>query len=399
MKVLQINSHVNSGSTGRIAEDIGKVLLRNGHESVIAYGRQKNHSKSKSIKIGKKFDILNHVLLTKIFGKHGFGSFNATKKFIKEIEKISPDLICLHNLHGYYININLLFKYLKLRQIPVLWILYDCWAFTGHCTYFDDVMCSKWETQCYNCPKYKNYPNSWVDNSEKSFLAKKELFTTNNNIHLLVHSHWLASLVKKSFLKNRPIHVISSAIDLELFKPVFKSIAQKYGIENKYIILGCTYIWTERKGLNDLIKLSQLLSEDYQMVIIGLNRYQIEMIPKSILIIERTENISELSEWFSAAQAYVNPTYQDNFPSTNMEALACGTPVITYNTGGSPEAIDAETGFVVNKGDINGLKEAIENVVSKGKKNYIEKCRKRAEMLFDKEKVFTKYIDLFESLR
>jgi len=399
MKVLQINTNVNSGSTGRIAEDIGNVLLVNGHESYIAFGRGNRPSKSKLIRIGNNYDVYNHLIKTRLFDKHGFGSLHATKKLINEIERIKPDVIGLHNLHGYYINIQELFNYLNLKQYPVLWTLFDCWAFTGHCTYFDDIQCYKWEKQCFQCPKHRNYPAAWVDNSIQNYQIKKKLFSGNKSLQLVVHSEWLAGLVKKSFLGHIPIHVTPSAIDTDDFKPAPGIISQIYNLEGKKIILGCASIWTERKGLNDLIQLSKLFSEEFKIVVIGVSAGQKSKLPANVLGIERTENIQQLAEWYSVAQVFVNPTYQDNFPTTNIEALACGTPVITYDTGGSPEAIDAETGFVLKKGDISGIRDTIIGISAEQRLIFRAKCRERAINLYNRATRYLDYIEIMEKIR
>jgi glycosyltransferase involved in cell wall biosynthesis len=398
MKVLQINSLVNSGSTGRIAEDIGKVLMSHGHESYIAYGRGNRPSASKLIKIGNIWDVYSHVIKTRLFDRHGFGSTMATRKLLLEIENIRPDLICLHNIHGYYINIYELFTYLNKKKIPIVWFLHDCWAFTGHCTYFDDIQCTKWETGCFKCPKHRNYPASWIDNSKENFQIKKHLFSGNKKLEILVYSKWLADLIQKSYLSHLPIHIIPSAIDTSVFRPVVNTMINDYNLEGKKILLGCANIWTERKGLKDLVQLAGLLSEEYRIVVIGVNAKQKSKLPKSILGIERTENVQQLAEWYSLADVFINPTYQDNFPTTNIEALACGTPVITYDTGGSPEAVDEHTGRVVPKGDIQGLLNAIRELQSMDREKLRSACRTRALEHFDKDKQYLKYLELYNKL-
>jgi glycosyltransferase involved in cell wall biosynthesis len=399
MKLLQINTNVNTGSTGRIAEDIGKVLIANGHESYIAYGRGNRPSVSKLVKIGSDFDVYSHGLKTIVFDRHGFGSKKATINLIKKIEEIQPDAIGLHNLHGYYLNIQVLFDYLAKANIPVLWTLFDCWAFTGHCSYFDDINCIKWQTHCNNCPKTRFYPSSiFKDNSCRNFQDKKNLFKNIKPLEIVVHSEWLASLVQKSFLNDIKVHITPTGTDLNVFKPVNSELKNKYNIGDKKVILGCANIWSKRKGLDDFIKLNQLLSDNCQIVLIGLTAKQIHSLPGGILGFTRTENTNELAAWYSLAEVFVNPTYQDNFPTTNIEALACGTPVITYNTGGSPEAIDVQTGFVLEKGDINGLAAAIKLVMEKGKSPYTPLCRARAEKLFNKDDRYMDYLRLYEEL-
>lgn len=404
MKILQINTTVNSGSTGRIAEDIGKVLMENGHESYIAYGRGSGISQSYLIKVGNQTDIILHGIKTAVLDRHGFGSTTATKKLIDEIELIKPDAIGLHNIHGYYLNVEILFDYLYKVNIPVVWTLHDCWAFTGHCTYYDSIDCEKWKTLCHHCPKKKFYPTSYgLDQSKKNHLDKQRLFNQLNNLHLITPSRWLSNEVRQSRLDFQSSHVIHNGIDLEVFKPqdqkfVVKQINAIHFLGDKKIILGCASIWDKRKGLDDFIQLSYLFDENHKIVLIGLNQDQISKLPKGILGISRTESIEELAAWYSAADVFVNPTYQDNFPTTNLEALACGTPVITYNTGGSPEAIDEETGMVVEKGNLTGLKTAIELITAKGKTHYQSLCRVRAEKYFNKNERYLDYLHLYESL-
>jgi glycosyltransferase involved in cell wall biosynthesis len=400
MKIVQINTAVNTGSTGRITEDIGKILISKGYDSYIAYGRGSRPSESKLVRIGSQLDVINHGLKTVILDRHGFGSTNATRAFIEEIDKIKPDAIGLHNLHGYYINIGVLFEYLQMVNIPVIWTLFDCWAFTGHCTYFDDINCTKWITRCYSCPKKRKYPSSYlIDNSRRNFLDKRNSFSKVKNLHIIVHSQWLKGLVEQSFLNIYPVHHIFSGIDLNVFKPVKDNLVKdRYNLHGKKIILGVASKWDTRKGLSDFVKLIPYLIKEWKIVLIGLSEKQINSLPPEIIGITRTESIDELATLYSSADVFVNPTWLDNFPTTNLEALACGTPVITYNTGGSPEAIDNETGFVIDVGDLPGLVKAIESVLNNGKQAYSTACRLRAQRLFDKNIRYNDYISLYTNL-
>jgi glycosyltransferase involved in cell wall biosynthesis len=399
MRILQINASVNSGSTGRIAEDIGKVMLANGHESFIAYGRGNRRSDSQLIKIGSDTDVYFHVLKTVVLDRHAFGSTSATKKLIQEIDRINPDVIGLHNLHGYYLNIEVLFNYLKSKNIPVLWTLFDCWAFTGHCSYFDNIDCKKWIIGCSHCPKKEFYPASYLlDNSTKNYEQKRELFNSLDNLQLVVHSQWLNSLVEQSFLKNIKTNVIASGIDLDVFKPTKSELRKKLHLGDKKIILGCASIWDKRKGLDDFKQLAALLSDEYQIILVGLNKTQLKQLDKRIIGFERTESVSQLAELYSIANVFVNPTYQDNFPTTNLEALACGTPVVTYNTGGSPEAIDELTGRVVEKGNITKLFDCILEVTSHEKSKYFDVCRQRAEKYFNKNDRYSDYLTIYTKM-
>ena len=399
-KLLQINSVVNSGSTGRIAEEIGQTAIAAGWESYIAYGRNNRPSQSKLIKIGSDLDIKMHGLQTRLFDRHGLGSKSATQELVEKIEKIKPDIIHLHNIHGYYINIEILFKYLQNTNIPVVWTFHDCWPITGHCSYFSFVGCDKWKTQCFSCPQKTDYPASWfIDRSEKNFNLKKKLFTSLPNVTLVPVSKWLYGILEESFLQNYPLKVIHNGINTEVFRPsTGDAFRAKHHFDNKFILLGVASVWSPRKGLKDFIALSKVLNNDFQIVLVGLTRKKMEQLPDNILGVERTESVDELAEIYAASDVYVNPTYEDNFPTTNLESLACGTPVITYKTGGSPEAIDDLTGIVVEQGNINKLVEAINQIKEKGKQYYTEACVDRAHRLYRKEDRYREYIELYESL-
>lgn len=400
-KIIQINSLINTGSTGRIAEEIGKMTVNNGFESLVAYGRTNNHSQLKTIRIGSNWDFKMHALQSRILDNHGFASGHATRNFIKCIEQIKPDIIHLHNIHGYYINIKYLFRYLQNAGIPVVWTLHDCWPLTGHCAYFDYVNCNKWQTECYNCPNLRGYPSSFIrDNTRNNFKEKKQLFTSIKNITFVTPSQWLKEVVKQSFFKSYPVKVIYNGVDLSVFKPINDvEIKSKYDINvDCKIILGVASTWDRRKGLVDFIKLNELIGKNEKIVLVGLSKEQINTLPAGIIGICRTENVYELAALYSAADVFVNPTWVDNFPTTNIEALACGTPVVTYRTGGSPEAISDNTGIVINKGDVIGLYNAISKILQLGKKHYEYSCRQRAELLFNKNDRFLDYIMLYKSL-
>lgn len=398
MKILQINTSINFGSTGRIAEDIGKLLIEKGHQSYIAYGREGRKSMSEAVKIGTKKDIFSHFLKSRLLDKHGFGSVSATRVFIDQIERIGPDLIHLHNIHGYFLNIKLIFEYFKDKDLPVIWTFHDCWPFTGHCSYFDAVGCFKWQTQCYKCPNLKGYPESWMrDNSQNNYIQKKEIFTNLKSLTIITPSEWMAENVRNSFFLKFPVRTIHNGIDLSVFQATKEvSVVNKYSNSSNKYVLGVASIWDRRKGLSDFIKLRKLLPTSIKIVLVGLNRKQIRKLPDGIIGISRTESTRELSELYSEALVFVNPTYVDNFPTTNIEALSCGTPVITYNTGGSPESINEATGFIVQKGDIAGLANAISFVLQYGKKYYHFACRERAERLFDKNAMYSEYLNLYQ---
>ena len=397
MKILQINSVCGVGSTGRIATDLYKVLEEQGHKCKIAYGRGTAPEGIDSIKIGSNLDNYAHVFKTRVFDKHGFGSVNSTKKFIEEVKEYDPDIIHLHNIHGYYINIEILFNYLKEANKPVIWTLHDCWAFTGHCAYFDYVGCDKWKEGCNKCPQKQVYPTSnFLDNAKYNYEKKKELFTSVKNMTIVTPSKWLANLVKESFLGKYPVEVINNGIDLTVFKPTKSNFREKYNLQDKFIVLGVASVWEERKGLKYFIELSKELSDDYKVVIVGVNEKQKKQLPENIIAITRTNNVKELVEIYTSADVFVNPTLEDNFPTTNLEAIACGTPVITFNTGGSAESIDNFIGIITKDKSVKSLITDIDYSRSKISTNGFE-FLKIDKVKYDKKIKFIEYINLYKN--
>lgn len=358
-RILFINSVCN-GSTGTICKNLYKAAQEAGHTCCIAYGRGDAPDGFNTIKIGNQLDTYLHVLKTRLFDASGFGSKKATKSFIKQIEEFKPDVIHLHNIHGYYVNIEILFNYLKQHpEIKKIWTLHDCWSFTGHCAYYTYAKCKKWQTGCNgNCPNKKEYPQTIFLNIKNNFNKKRDIFSGVENMILVTPSKWLKKEVEKSYLKDYPIEVINNGVDTNVFKPIPSNIKQQYGIEDKKVILGVASVWDKRKGLDTFIELSKELDNQYQIVLIGLNKKQIEQLPTSIIGISRTENVQELVKWYSAADIYFNPTLEDNYPTTNLESIACGTPVITFNTGGSPESAYADEDKIVTN-DRNSIIKAI----------------------------------------
>lgn len=398
MRVLQINTVCGTGSTGRIALDIHNILIEQGHESKTAYGRGEANNCSDTIKIGNKFDFYIHALKTRILDKQGFGSKKSTKEFIKKMEEYNPDIIHLHNIHGYYINIEILFNFLKQYNKPMIWTLHDCWTFTGHCSHYEYAKCYKWQTHCENCPEKKSYPASFfIDNSYNNFEKKKQLFTGIKNLTIVTPSEWLAEEVKKSFLKEYPVKVINNGIDLNVFKPTESNFRKINNLEKDFIILGVASKWTERKGINYFFELSKKLKNEEKIILVGLSDKQLRNMPKNIIGIKRTNSIKELAEIYSTSDVFVNPTLEDNFPTTNLEALACGTPVITFNTGGSPESVDSNTGYVIEKGNAKDLLTKIKEVKKLGKENYKIHCIKKANDSYNKNNKFQEYIDLYKN--
>lgn len=399
-KIFQISSEVNSGSVGRIAEQIGEAILAEGWESYIAYARENLPSKSKIVKIGNRIDLLYHGVITRLTDRHGFASKRATKLLIKRIQDIQPDLIQMQHLHGYFINIELLFEFLSKANIPVVWTFHDCWAFTGHCAYYEYIGCQKWQKQCEKCPQTHEYPKSFVDNSFKNFTKKRELFNSVENLTIVSVSNWLRNETLKSFLNKNSVKVILNGVDQNVFYPRenSKSLRERYRLNDKFIILGVANPWSERKGLKYFLELSNVITEDQKIVLVGLSQDQIEKLPDSIIGISRTANSDELAELYSFADVFVNPTLEEALGMTNIEALSCGTPVVTFKSGGSPETIDETTGIVVEKGNTLELLNGINEIQKNSKGYYSSACISRVKSTFNKRENFKKYIDLYKEL-
>lgn len=398
-KLLQINLSFNYGSTGKIAEQIGLLAREKGWDCFGAYGRTNNKSQLPLIKIGSNFDIKWHGIETRLLDNNGLASRKATAQFVEWAKFYNPDIVHLHNIHGYYLNYPTLFKWLKEWGGPVVWTLHDCWPFTGHCAYYTFSECCKWQIECNHCPNLGNYPKSYWDGSRRNFKLKKESFLGLKNLTLVPVSDWLERDIEKSFLKDYPSIVIHNGVDLDVFKPSDKKseVREKYSLVNKKLLLGVASGWHKLKGLEELKNLRDLLSCEYQIVLVGLTDAQIRELPYGITGITRTNNVQELVDLYSAADLFLNPTLEDNFPTTNLEALACGTPVITYNTGGSPEAIDYKTGLVIDYKDIKGFADGIISSIQNNSFSS-QDCRDRAVRLFDKNKAYKSYIRLYETL-
>lgn len=391
-KLLQIDTCLALKSTGRITESIAKIAMSRGWECHIVHGaRTIGKTVQKHYQSTTKFGTYLHFVESFLLDRHGLGSRNETKRIVEIIERIKPDVIQLHCIHGYYINYKILFEYLNKTSIPIVWTFHDCWAFTGHCAHFVTIGCEKWKSECYKCPLRKDYPRSLIDDSRRNFQLKKRLFTSNNNLYIVAVSKWLADLAEQSFFKKNDIRVINNGIDTTVFHPCSEKSYESFKI------LGVASDWNAGKGLFDFYKIREKLPEnEYEIKLVGLSQKQIEKLPKGIIGISRTNSVEELAKLYSEASVFVNPTYADSFPTVNMEALSCGTPVITYRTGGSPEIIDINTGVVVEQGDINGLVSSIHNIKERHLSS--DDCRKRAVEKYNKDDRFKDYISLYESL-
>lgn len=401
MRIVQINGGAK-GSTGKIMMGIAEVARAQGHEvmcaSPITTTNRDAGEDCGYYRIGTFNSRRVNVALARITGFNGCFAWFETYKLLKKIDEFKPGIIHLHNLHDSYINLPMLFSYIKKHNVPTVWTLHDCWAFTGQCPHFTMVKCDKWKAGCYGCPQYKEYPASLYDNTKKMWQLKKKWFTGVKNMTIVTPSEWLAGLARESYLKQYPIEVINNGIDLNVFKPTHSNFRKQYGIPgDKYIVLGVSFAWGYRKGLDCFVEMAEKLGEQYQIVLVGTDDEIDKNLPHNIISIHRTQNQKELAEIYSAADVFVMPTREENYPTVNMEAIACGTPVVTFDTGGSPEMLDDKTGIVVEANDIEATKKAIKDICEKKRCNdeeYIVAYSKN----FDMKKRFAEYIELYANV-
>lgn len=396
MKILEINQ-VNFGSTGHIMLQIADLATKKGHEVICSFYARRNKDKDKNcIYIGNKVSHNIHKKLYRKTGNNGCYSKISTWNFLRKVKKFDPDLIHIHNLHNCYINLPMLFDYIKKNNKKVVWTLHDCWSFTGQCPYFTAVGCEKWKTGCHDCEQINRYPSCSVDRTDKMWKLKKEWFTGVQNLTIVTPSQWLADLAKQSFLKDYPVKVINNGINLDVFKPTESDFRTKHNLEDKKIILGVASVWEVRKGLDVFIELSKRLDDRYKIVLVGTNDEVDKKLPEGIISIHRTSNQKELAELYTAADVFFIPTREDNFPTVNMESLACGTPVLTFNTGGSPEMVDEATGVVLMNEDIASVEQAVISMCESGKYTK-EACTERAKQ-YDSGLKYNEYLSLFENI-
>lgn len=404
MKVLQINTvYKNGGSTGRIAWEIQRLSREEGIDAYVAYGYNTgNEVSDHEMELQGLLRRKANILRCRLWPRHGFYNEAETRKLLKWVNEIKPDIIHLHNIHNSYVNVKILFDYIKTHDIPVVWTLHDCWSFTGWCAYFDYAGCDKWKTHCQNCPNKHDYPVTWFfDLSESNFDKKRACFCGVKNMTLVAPSQWLADLTRNSFLKNYPVRVINNGIDTTVFKPYGNSsdVRKKYGIGDRKMILAMAMQMGKRKGIDYLLAMREQLNTDECLVLVGGKLEEMVKIKtERCVCVPRTSNVEELSAIYSAADVFINPTLEDNFPTTNIEALSCGTPVITFHTGGSVESVDPKVGMIVEKGDGKELLMAIREVLKKGKSTYSEACREKALRLYDKRDRFMEYIELYKEI-
>ncbi|UOO37548.1 glycosyltransferase [Oscillospiraceae bacterium CM] len=396
MNVLMINSDSGSGSTGRIADDLCHALIKRGHRCLLAYGRNNAGRNPDAIRVGSQWDVLWHTLQTRLLDAQGLGSKNATRAFLKEAALFSPDVIHLHNLHGSYINIPLLFRWLKKLNKPIVWTLHDCWPLTGHCTNFTAIGCRRWETGCQSCPQRQAYPKSWlVDRSAQNMALKRRLFTSLDKLTLVPVSQWLCQQAAQSFLGGCERRVISNGVDRCIFAPTESDFRAQNGLDGKTILLGAASVWSPQKGLSMFNALSALLDETYQIILVGVTQAQKKKLSKKIMTFEHIQDPQELANVYSATDIFLNPSVEESFGLVALEALACGIPVISNSFSANPELITPSCGLVL--GDVSAA--AFAQAVKKLQINPFKQadCVKRASG-FDKEIMLARYLDLYETL-
>lgn len=396
MKILQINAVYRIGSTGRCQSDFQEYVNNNTEhicKTAFCYGG----TKEDGFVIGSKMDRKFHGFCSRLFGKQAWFSKKATKKLINYIEDYKPDIIQLGNLHGNYINFPMLIEYIAKKDIPTAIVLHDCWPFTGKCCHYTADKCFKWQTGCYSCPRLKKDNESWfADKTAYLWKKKKELWGNIPRLAVVGVSRWIAEEAKKSPLmeKAKVSTYIYNGIDSSKFKPVQSDIRDRYNLQDKKVLLGVASSWAESKGLLDIVKLSEILPVDCQIVLVGQLSKKIE----NIINVSATDSIDELVEWYSAADVFINMSKEETFGKVVAESLMCGTPAVCFNYTANPEVIVEGCGYVCQSDSIDKFKELVVKILNDGKEKYSKNCVKFARDNFTKEKNIQGFLDLYQKL-
>jgi len=402
VKVLLVNTVLGYSSTGKICQEIYETVVGEGHEAVVAYGR--GEPNPPHVKFGSDVETGFHLLETRLFDRHGQGSHFSTQRLVDLMKSFRPDIVHLHNLHGYYLNVEMLFEYLELSGVKTIVTLHDCWLMTGHCAFFSYVDCQKWATLCEHCPQVSSYPNSlFLDRSTKNHLLKKHIFgkIPSSQIVLVAPSQWLCDVVSQSFLSKFSTRVINNGIDLSIFQSKMsekEDPLKSVTVEKKFVVLAVASVWENRKGLRFVRELASLLPSECLVVVVGRVSPKDRFTSPNVVFIERTSSRDELATLYRRADVFVNTTMDDNYPTTNLESLACGTPVVTFDTGGSPESVTESTGIVVKKGDVPELVQAVLRIRLLGKNHFSESCVSQAKERFGNQLSSKRYLDLYHQL-
>lgn len=387
------------GSTGNIMKSLSRLVEAHGWQAYMAYPEKANADiKERSIKIGNVFFRKVNRRFAMITGYMDCFSWISTLCLVRKLKKIKPDILHLHNLHDCYLHMPRLFKYIKKNNVSVVWTLHDCWSFTGKCAHFSFVGCNKWKTGCSHCDQVNIYPRAYTDRTKALWKLKKKWFTGVENLTLVTPSRWLADLVGQSYLQGYPIKVINNGIDLNLFKPTRGNFRERHNLSPEInILLSIAFGWAGKKGLDVILELSKRLDPDkYRIVMVGTNEYLDSILPANIISIHRTNNQIELAEIYSEADLLLNATREDTFPTVNMEAIACGTPVLTFRTGGSPEILSPKTGSVVECNDVDSFEREIVRICESNPYRE-EDCLEHSKN-FDLHERYEEYLALYESI-
>ncbi len=396
MKVLQINACYGYLSTGIIVEDIEKLLIENGCESYIGY-QSKAKEMSNGYKIGTGLDRKFHGLYSRIFGKQGYVSKNQTRKFLKWVDEIKPDIVHLHNLHSNYLNFNILISYLAENNIKTVYTFHDCWAFTGKCTHYSFVKCNKWKEACGNCPKNKHeVPSLFFDVTSKVIKDRTEHLNKISDLTIVSCSNWMKKQVELSHLTPKKVVTIYNGVNTNIFKPHENSFRKDYSLNDKFVILGFANKWCLENNMAGVKSLVEQLKDDEKIVIVGCNEEQKKYFSayKKVIALGFIKDRLELSDIYASSNVFVNLTYEDTLPTVNMESLCCETPVITFNSCGSPELVSNENGMVVEQGNFDAIRKSIDIIKNDGIKVDYNKVKE----VFDREKCYKKYIDLYRQI-
>jgi len=398
MKVLQINATYGRGSTGVIVRDIDELARNNGIESFVA-APFFSCLLPNGFKIGNILDRKCHAVLSRLDGRQGFYSRSATKDLIKYIKKLNPDIVHLHNLHSNYIDIKVLLQCLKDLKCQVIITQHDCWLFTGKCFHYSSEECYKWETGCKNCPRrFKDTPAYLFDATKRAWEDKKKALTNLDDLTVVCVSNWLKQETKRSFLNGKDIRMIHNGVDLSVFKPQNTDIRERYGLENKFVILGMANKWLLPRNKEITETLLKTLPGDCKIILLGCNKKQQTERLKDEIRLGYIKEPKELAQIYSSADVFVNLSWEDSLPTVNLEAMACGTPVIAQKLTGISETIDETTGFLIEAGNIQQLLGAINVIKQKGKENYTLKCILKAQQSFDKNVAYLKYLELYKEV-
>lgn len=398
-RLLLINVALNWGSTGKIVEGIGKLAISKGWDVYVGHGaRYKSISVLKDVQVSSKVGEIIHYIESSLFDAQGLGSRCETKRFLKQLDLIKPDLIHIHNIHGCFLNYPLLFKYIQSHKIPTIWTFHDCWPMTGHCVHFDKSKCTQWQSACLRCPQLRDFPSSFLlDRSHRNFVLKKTLFTSLEKFQITTVSSWLKNVATLSYLSKYTISIVPNGVNTEMFRPTESKIRQRYGLENKKVLLAVASGFGERKGLNEYVALASKLSPEYQLLLVGVSKSDKKVLPNSIITINKANGAEELAAYYTTADVLLSLSYEETFGMTIVEAMACGTPAIVYDNTAQPELITAETGKVVPTGDLDSLIEAIEDICSKPKDEYSNACRSHS-LEYDEKVSYQKYMNIYDSV-